>query len=632
MQFYSFVFGKGKSSYSFTNNLRYTFREMYRFKKRYFYISIFGFIPLVLASFVETLLPARLVADLEAGERLLCVLFHLGILSLLAWVCNTANGMIAEYSETIHGNFVRHFQKKYVRKMMDVDYDLLENQEFQKVAGNAANSVKNSYTMAVMCSVPLLLGQLALGFLYAGILCTVNPWLALAVMVTVVLNMWLLSVARKKHAQYHRELSVHARRISYLNSQSTLSSAGKDIRIYHMLDWFLGKMEESLGAIGSTFGKIHTWYMVRSLSDAVFVFLRNGFVYAYLLYQLVNQMIVPSEFVFYIGLVNGLAGNFGEVLHMMLSFNSTSVEIGYIRQLLSYESHWNRGEGIGKTALAEMLEKPVKIELRDVSFTYPGKKTPTISHLNLTIRAGEKLALIGLNGAGKTTLVKIICGFYHPTAGEIRINDIPRSRFSREEYGQIMSVQFQDAVFLPITLGENITGQKKEERKREHFLHVLKSSGFFERFKMLKEKEDTLLVKEVNEKAMDFSGGEKQKIMFARALYKNVPLMILDEPTAALDPIAENELYLNFNEASRNKTVLYISHRLSSTRFCDRIILLQDGKIVEEGTHEQLMEQGGIYEELFWMQSQYYKEKQEKEERSRNIREAFGEEGGEAVE
>ena len=250
----------------------------------------------------------------------------------------------------------------------------------------------------------------------------------------------------------------------------------------------------------------------------------------------------------------------------------------------------------------------MKVELRNVSYTYPGQPVPALSGINITIRPGEKLALIGLNGAGKTTLVKLICGFYRPAEGEIRINDIPSTEFSREEYYSLVSVLFQDSAMLPVSLDENLTGQQVEEIDRQRLRRALEMAGFLEKYESLPKKGDTVLVREANRCAADFSGGERQKLLFARALYRKAPLLILDEPTAALDPIAENALYLKYGEAAEGRTSVYISHRLSSTRFCDRILLLSRGEILEEGTHEELMKKGGRYAELYEIQSRYYRE------------------------
>ena len=227
---------------------------------------------------------------------------------------------------------------------------------------------------------------------------------------------------------------------------------------------------------------------------------------------------------------------------------------------------------------------------------------------SLTISPGEKLALIGLNGAGKTTLVKLLCGFYRPTEGEILLNGIPVSDFGREEYYALIAVLFQDSALLPMTLDFNLTGESPEHIDYNRLEKALLLSGFHEKYHSLPRKGETLLT--------DFSGGEKQKLLFAKTLYKDAPLMILDEPAAALDPIAENEMYLKFDEAAKGRTCLYISHRLSSTRFCDRILLMEDGAIMEEGTHEELIARDGRYARLFEVQSKYYKEQEERRRKS----------------
>ncbi len=255
------------------------------------------------------------------------------------------------------------------------------------------------------------------------------------------------------------------------------------------------------------------------------------------------------------------------------------------------------------------------LELKNVSFTYPGRETPTLSHINLTVKAGEKLALIGLNGAGKTTLVKLLCGFYQPTEGEILVNGLPLEKIDREQYYSLLSVLFQDYTILPGTVEENIASAKCADGARME--RALAESDFGSVLLKLPQTEKSRVVKAVYDDAVDFSGGEKQRLLLARALYKDARLLILDEPTAALDPIAENEIYLKYSELGAGKTSIFISHRLSSTRFCDRIILLENGQIAEEGTHESLMQAGGKYAELFEMQSRYYWEQAREEERRR---------------
>ena len=625
MRFTSEVFGNGKGKYGIWSNIFYCLREMWNWNKAFYFCCVLGFIPAVVAAFLKIYLPARVVADLEAGTVLGMLLLSLGVLSLAAWICNVADGMIQEYKHALIWSFIGHFQKKYIHKVMDIDYDRLEKQDRQQVLGNVADSMGKGKGLSEIIFFTYFIEYFVLALLYGTLLCFANPLLTLAVLFTVFVDLRILAFARKKHGQYYEELSLQSRRMNYINIQSQNGAAGKDIRIYKMLDWFLKKYEESLLAMNETHGKIMVWYTGRMLVGAFLALFRNMFIYAYLLWQLVHGQISASDFVFYVGLVNSLAWDFEMILRLFMSLNSTSLAVSYIRELLDWEDDWKRGEGIGEKALKELLKKPVKLELKNLSFTYPGSEKPILSHINLTVNPGEKLALLGLNGAGKTTLVKLICGFYHPTEGQIFINDIPQESFSREEYEQVMSVLFQDCTLLPVTLDENLTAQEKEETDREWLDRSLDLSDFRERYERLPANGDTLLIKEVNEGAMDFSGGEKQKILFARAMYKRAPLLILDEPTAALDPIAENQLYMNYKDASGEATSIYISHRLSSTRFCDRIVLLEDGSFVEEGTHEELMQEDTRYAELFHMQSKYYQEELKRDAAMQKQVAAFGE-------
>ncbi|MDE6055229.1 MAG: ABC transporter ATP-binding protein/permease, partial [Lachnospiraceae bacterium] len=409
----------------------------------------------------------------------------------------------------------------------------------------------------------------------------------------------------------------------YITVQATDSAAGKDIRIYHLIDWFLEKYDESLKEMGRIYGIIHDWYLFRNLSHAVLQLIMDGASFGILAYMLAGGEITAAEFVFYVGLVSGFSLYFEGTLRQVMSFNNTSASISSLREFLEVEDHWNRGEGIGETAMEQLRKNPVKVEFRNVSFTYPGSEKPTLKKINVVIKPGEKIALIGLNGAGKTTLVKLMCGFYHPTEGEILLNDIPIEQFNREEYYSLVSVLFQDSTMLALSLDENLTGQNAAKIDREQLARALKLSNFESVYEGLSDKGATPLVREINQNATDFSGGEKQRLLFARTLYLDTPLVILDEPTAALDPIAENELYLNYGKSMENKTSVYISHRLSSTRFCDRILLLEHGEIIEEGTHEGLLAGSTRYAELFEVQSQYYREESERKRRSELMDDAY---------
>lgn len=608
---------KSRRKYGLVSNFIYNLKAVEEWDNKLFWAQILVVVPYVADSLLGSYLPARLVSDLTGQVPLSQMLLTLALIALVMWLCNAAANVMIEFCYFASGFLDNYYAQKFVNKITDVDYDYLEDEEFQKISGNAWRVARfgQGVTNAVT-TLPIFMYS-SVGVLVYGFLLARKSWILLLVLMgSLSVSLWLLSVARKKHAENYEKLQLSARKEGYITAQATDSAAGKDIRIYRLADWFLKKYDESLQEMGRIYCVIHDWYTFRNVSHAFLQMLMDGAAFGLLVYQLSQGEMTAAEFVFYIGLVSGFSLYFENMLRQIMGFSNTSASISYMREFLEYEDRWNRGEGVGSEKLAQIKSNAVKLELRNVSFTYPGNDQPTIRNINVTVTPGEKVALIGLNGAGKTTLVKLICGFYHPTEGEILLNDIPIEEFNRDEYYSLVSVLFQDSTMMALSLDENLTGQEPEKIDRKRLNETLRLSGFEGVYEKLSEKGKTLLVREVNRDSTDFSGGEKQKMLFARTLYQDAPLVILDEPTAALDPIAENELYLNYGKAMENKTGIYISHRLSSTRFCDRILLLEHGEIVEEGTHDSLLAGKTRYAELFEIQSQYYKEESERKRKS----------------
>lgn len=608
------VFGsRKKRKYGLFSNMIYNMRCSYQCDKRLFLYQLLPIFPAVAASYLGTLIPAELVRSLQEKWGIERIVGYICLLTLIMLLCNLAVTGMSTYE---YGNsylLTIFYSRRCARKMMTLDYDLLEGEEEQKLAGNVWQTLRGGHSFTVALTALPECGTAILGVVFYGILIGQKSLvMVLALLASVSVSMKLLSVARKKHGEYHPQLSRYSREAAYISRQAVESSAGKDIRIYRMADWFLRKYDEALDHMDKIYVSIHNWYFLRSLSDALIGFVVDFFAWGYLIYLLADGQLATSEFVLYLGLVSGFSAYLETLIRKAMDLAPMSVSISYIREFLELENHWGR-EGQGSPLAAET---PLTVELKDVSYTYPGSENPTLSHINLTLHQGEKIALLGLNGAGKTTLVKLICGFYQPTEGQILVNGRPLTDYVREDYYKNVSVLFQDTTLLPVTLDENLTGQPKEEINRERLEWALSMSGALEKYNSLPRKGDTPLVREVNADSLDFSGGEKQKLLFARALYKRSRLLILDEPTAALDPIAENELYQSFSQAAQGRSSVYISHRLSSTRFCDRIVLLEHGSIVEEGTHESLMQGDTRYAQLFELQSQYYKEQEELARRS----------------
>mgnify|MGYP000044211870 FL=1 len=332
---------------------------------------------------------------------------------------------------------------------------------------------------------------------------------------------------------------------------------------------------------------------------ALLNFLRELVAYAYLTYLVCTGSLSVSDFIFYFGIITGFSNWIMSFVYLYSNMERCCNDCQAFRDFVESDEE--------KQSKPNVDFKDVEsIEFKNVCFTYPSAENSTINNMSFKVKKGENIAVVGENGAGKTTAVKLLCGLYYATKGDILVNGKSIKDFSLNSYFDLFSVVFQDYRFLPMTVAENICASVNYDK--EKLYGAFEKAGIKDKINSLADKENTYMVKDVYKDAADFSGGEKQKLLLAKAVYKNSPILILDEPTAALDPIAENELYLKYSEITDNKISFFISHRLSSTRFCDRIFFIKDGTVAESGTHEELMKLKGNYYRMYQVQSYYYKE------------------------
>lgn len=524
---------------------------------------------------------------------------------LSAFIYIKANKKVMQKKSRLY----KHFEIIFAEKIMDIDFELIEGPAARNIYQRANNSIKKSGPENLIYNFTYLVSQIALILSIGGIIATLEPLIIVYLIITQLAALGISLLSDKLVDKTKEPQAVIDRKLNYLTKNARDFSAAKDIRLYRLRDQFKALSEYFIGEKQFWTNKVYLYYFISDLGlvfGSIFV---EGGAYGFLAYKLLKSDISGAELILYFSAML----SFGNYLKDVGSMISTTFEANlYTSDYRNFMEIKNITVNSGGTELPKGNKFTFTFE--NVSFKYPGSERMILDNISFTWESGEKLALVGLNGAGKTTLVKLICGLYKPTCGVIRLNGTDISEFNRDEYFTLISAVFQDARVLPETIGGNISLKDKEHTDYALLKSCIEKAGLDRRIEKLEDKENTLLVKSVNENAVELSGGEYQKLLLARALYKNAPVIILDEPTAALDPIAENEMYLKYDSFTSGKTSLYISHRLSSTRFCDRIVFLSDGKFAEIGTHDELMNQGGKYAELYDIQSKYYKEDGERNE------------------
>ncbi|MFR5891411.1 MAG: ABC transporter ATP-binding protein [Bacilli bacterium] len=411
-------------------------------------------------------------------------------------------------------------------------------------------------------------------------------------------------IINKKVADYNRKRQkdlAHAnRQKSYYNNAASDFSYGKDTRIFSLKEFIMEKYNDKSLSYLKVLHDLLNKEFKYGLFGLVTLLIQDGISYSIIVYSAIKGYITLSEVTLYISSIIA----FTTVLRT-LSDNITDL-IKNLKLTMTYFEFMDSTEKEKKLNKWEFdYHEGVTIEFKDVWFKYPNTDNYILKNLNFKINKNEKIAIVGTNGAGKTTIVKLICGLFEPTEGQVLVNNVDLKTLDKEDYQKLISTVFQDYDIYALTVLENVGGM---DYNREKVIQCIDSVGLKEVIEALPNSYDTTLLKVIDENGVDLSGGQKQKIAIARALYKDGGIVILDEPTSALDALAEASIYQQFSNLVKNKTSIYISHRLSSTKFCNRILFFNENGLQEEGTHDDLMKNRQGYYEMFMIQGKYYQE------------------------
>ncbi len=582
------------------DNFKYMLSNWLKWDKKSLKFFFLWVPALVLQPLVTAYIPKAMIDAIDNGVTVGNMTVIVALLSLLLTLTIWLDPFM---KELVRGG-ARIVRMRYAvmafRKTLSTDYvniESFEGREKQKRAEafyNARFSSGADFVEQCAHFLVCVIGVIASSVL----LYKVNYFMILLILLTCVCEFFLLKFLKTKQSETTDNYSKLSGKFEYFYKLSKNAEASKDIKLYGFSDYLIKTAADFIYQIERINAKYTKQSAAISGVRALLNLVRELVAYAYLTYLVLKNRLSVSDFIFCFGIITGFSNWIMNLVFSFMEISRCCTDCALYREFVE--------ESVSESKPEVDFGEVRSIEFSNVFFTYPASDTETIRNMSFKVNKGENIAIVGENGAGKTTVIKLLCGLYYPSKGDILINGRSSREFSSDSYFDLFSAVFQDYCFMPMTIAENITAEQAYDKER--LFAAFDKAGITDKINSLSEKENTLMVKDVYKNAADFSGGEKQKLLLAKAVYKNAPILILDEPTAALDPISENELYLKYNELTEDKISFFISHRLSSTRFCDRILFIKDGAVAESGTHEELMAKKGAYYRMYQTQSMYYKE------------------------
>lgn len=575
-------------------------KQGFKYDKRYILWNVLYQFVNSLIPIIATLMPKLIIDELLSDKRpqklilYVCVLAGYTLAATILSVYFSLDGFTrrckvnAEFDSDLH------------RRIYEADFENLESSEFLDMQEKAKKFLYCDWHGFgyLLDSALNIVGQLFTLIGIAAIIFTLNIWIIALFIILALLGTWIEGRAKRKAMKLSESISANQRGWMYYAKLFDDFSYGKELRINAMGKWLLNAERKYFTAVNDNLKKQNDGFIKSGFAGAVFTFIQQCVAYGYLIKLAVSSSISIGSFTMYIGAVTAFASSLRKIMDSLVEIRAYDMYYDNLDKYLGVASTLRSGSKILQR------KKEHVIEFRNVSFKYAGSERYALQNVNLTLASKQKLSVVGENGAGKTTFIKLLTRQYDATKGEILVDGVNIKEIDYDSYMSLFSTVFQDYKLFSFSLKENVSLALPidEAQIKDALIRV----GFGDKLAKLEKGIDTSVYKNFDESGFEPSGGESQKIALARALYKNAPIVVLDEPTAALDPRAEFEIYQSFNKLVYNKTAIFISHRLSSSKFCDKVVVFENGSIAEYGTHDELIDKKGKYAELFEMQAQFY--------------------------
>lgn len=596
---------KRKPKYGLFSSVAYIYRILWQTERGLAFTGLFTVPVTVVLSALSLYTPSAVLRALSSQKGFSYVAqVILGL--LLAKLCfDLANTVIwqkisgAEHLVLMQLIYMYNYYQRMRDDYLSYDVQMMKLDE----RGNAA--IRDNHTAGVHFPMDFanLAGTILNFILFGSVISLLNPVIVLLLLAGSAINYAVGAWERRKNWETQDIRNKLDKKIKYTTlGISNNFCWAKDIRLYHMQDGLHERFMRLHGMAKSEKWKCERRSVLAAIVGFLIVLVRDGAAYGFLIGKVAAGELTAASFVLYFSAITSMSGLMGRILWTINRVLDGALEVSDFREGLETDGKLNHGKGI------PVPKKAFSIEFRHVSFRYPKGEKKVLDDVSFTIKAGEKVALVGVNGAGKTTLTRLMCGLLLPDEGEILLDGHTLYEYNRDEMYTLFGLIPQSYSILPCSIAKNIACVgEDEEIDSKRLEKSIEQAGLAEKIAALPLGVNTPLGRELSNDGIELSGGETQKLLLARLLYKNPLFLILDEPTAALDPIAEDQVYHQYGEITKETTSVFISHRLASTRFCDRIFLLDGANFAEVGTHEELMAAGGKYRELFDVQSKYYK-------------------------